>query len=361
MPSFGGYGKALGLYLVAALAPLIGGEFLAFIYTEYFLWFFIGGIVIMVLAMLGIQSYGVTSSRGIRKIAADMQFPDGTQDFMPILYKEPIKDLGSNAEKIAVNSSMLQNYAQPLPEGRPADPPSDPKAQTTVELEVRRHRYAITDLEGNDWLVMLDHPLPQIVPTMDDTPMGTLIATISTQKGTFLPLRYIDEPLAESEIDYPGFFDRHILRREAKTHREVREIYGISTAAKVKAYKDALIKDFQISNSRAPSPAEEQELTKKLTAMGYSVVPPSYKEIKSMYDDWVDYRYNEAKTELEQEKAHSKDYQEMLDDHLPITLETAPSQINEGTTDWATFAKYILIAGIVAVVALVVTKLLKLW
>jgi hypothetical protein len=361
MPSFGGYGKAMGLYLVAALAPLLGGEFLAFIYIQYFLYFFIGGIVAMLIFMFGILTYSVTSAREIRKLAADMQFPDGTQDFVPILYKEPIKDLGVRAETFSLSSSLLQQYTQFLP-AKPADAPANTTSSpVTMQLEVKRHRYALTDLDGNDWLVMLDHPLPQIIPTIDDTPLGFMISSVSTQKGTFLPLRYIDEPLSTSDIKVPGFFARHILRREAKEHKEVREIYGISTAAKVKAYKDALIKDFEDKQKRLPSAAEGLELTQKLTAMGYAIIPPSSTEIKSMYDDWVNYRYNELKTELDQEKDHSKNYQQLLDDHLPITLETAPSAIDQGETPWARIVKYLAIAGIIISIALIATKTLGFW
>lgn len=330
MPSFGGYGKAMGLYLVAALVPLLGGEFLAFIYIQYFLYFFIGGIVAMLILMQSILAYSATSSREVRKLASDMQFPDGTQEFVPILYKKAIIDLGKT----------------PV-EGKP---------------DQFRYRYALTDLEGNDWLPMFDHPLSQILPSMDDTPLGALIATVSTQKGTFLPLRYIEEPLPTSECYFPGFLARNILRREPRTTKQVREIYGIMTAAKVKQYKDELLKKFAESQQgKQPTSPEDQELNKKLVELGYSVLPPTAQEVHSMYESWVDYRYKETKTELEQEQSHSKNYQDMLDDHLPITLETAPSKINEGTTDWTGIVKYLVIAGIIIGVALIVTKSLGLW
>lgn len=329
MPSFGGYGKAMGLHLVAVLAPLLGGEFLAFIYIQYFLYFFIGGIVAVLICMMGILTYSVTSGREVRKLAADMQFPDGTQDFIPILYRKGIVDLGRT----------------PV-EGKP---------------DQFRYRYALIDLEDNDWLPMFDHPLTQIIPSLDDTPLGALIATVSTQKGTFLPLRYIEEPLPTSECYFPGFLARHILRREPRTTKQVREIYGIMTAAKVKQYKDKLVKEFAEAKGREPTTAEDQEINKKLVELGYMILPPSAQEVRSMYESWVDYRYNETKVELEQEKSHSKNYQDMLDDHLPITLETAPSKINEGQLDWVGIVKWIAVAGIIIGLALIVTKALGVW
>jgi|GEM_PF-6903905 len=352
MPSFGGYGKAMGLYLVAALAPLLGGEFLAFIYIQYFLYFFIGGIVAMLIFMFGILTYSVTSAREIRKLAADMQFPDGTQDFVPILYKEPIKDLGVRAETLSLSSSLLQQYTQFLP-AKDADaaaaPPSSP---VTMQLEVKRHRYAITDLEENDWLVMLDHPLPQIIPTIDDTPFGFMISSVSTQKGTFLPLRYIEEPLSPFEIEQPGFFQRHILRREAKEHKEVREIYGISTAAKVKAYKDALIKDFEDTQKRLPTAAEALALTQKLTAMGYAIVPPSFSEIRSMYDDWVDYRITGMQNELGQTKEVIAKQNILLLLKGGTEMTYVPPSPKQEPTNWRTLL--IILGGVGAVAAIIV-------
>jgi hypothetical protein len=360
MPSFGGYGKALGLYLVAALVPLLGGEFLAFIYIQYFLWFFIGGIVAMLMAMAGILTYSVTSAREIRKIAADMQFPDGTQDFVPILYKEQVKDLGVRAEVLSLTSSLLQQYTKLLPvtedsAAAPSNPPQGIKTESkTMQLEVIRHRYAVTDLNGNDWLIMLDHPLPQLVPSMDDTPLGALISTVSTQKGTFLPLRYVDEPLSPYDITQPNFLERHILRQEAKTHREVREIYGISTAAKVKAYKDALIKDFKDKQKRLPTLAEEQEIAQKLTAMGYAIIPPSSEEIKSMYDDWVDYRIAGLTNELGQAKDVIAKQNLLLLMKGGTEMTYVPPQPKAEPTDWATVLKVLLIVGAAAGVGFLV-------
>jgi hypothetical protein len=208
---------------------------------------------------------------------------------------------------------------------------------------------------------MFDHPLSEITPMMEDTPFGFFIANLPTRKGTFFPLQYIGRPLHDSDIDWPNFFERYLLRRKPKTEIEIRQMYGVMTVAKVQAAKKRLITNWIANQKRAPTKAEDTELNKKLIALGMMIPTPSAEDVAGMYSADKDYTYKELRTENVQEKAHSDRIQEIADDITAIKMEESPSSINEEGLPWGQIVKYIAVVAIVIGMAVIITKVLGLW
>ncbi|MEM3484841.1 MAG: hypothetical protein QXI12_04395 [Candidatus Methanomethyliaceae archaeon] len=253
----GGYGKPMVFLMGVTVVPIYGGLILALMYPQYFFTYLSVGIICMVLGIFLYFTWSQVRYRRYQCIGLTLQYADGSDDYFNVIYRDMPVDLGKSQDG--------------------------------------KFQYSIKDIEGNAWLLMLDHPLEEVIPRFEEMPIGATISPILTRFVTGVMLN-------EAEL-YQGqkisLLDRIMRRKPEDLKVSVRTVYCYGTPVKVKQTKTP------------------------------EMAMPTKSAAKALYEKWFDYTFIDLKTELEQCRSDRENLIKIAQDESAIKLKIGHIQIEE--------------------------------
>ncbi|MEM4451359.1 MAG: hypothetical protein QXF74_05145 [Nitrososphaerota archaeon] len=273
----GGYGKPTAFLTAVTMGPLYGAIFLSLMYPQYFFTIMATGIVGMVLGLFIYFMWSQVRYRRYQCIGLTLQYADGSDDYFNVIYRDMPIDLGKTQDG--------------------------------------KFQYSIKDIEGNVWLLMLDHPLEEVIPRFEEMPIGATISPILTRFMTGVLLN--EAELCQGQKI--SLLDRIMRRKPEDLKVSVRTVYCYGTPVKVKQTKTP------------------------------EMAMPTRAAAKALYEKWFDYTFIDLKTELEQCKRDRENLIKLAEDESVIKLKIGHVQIEEEEYKLSWKWIFILVVGIIAV------------
>lgn len=275
--------KPMLAFAVASIGPIYLGFILSFIITEYATLLILGGLVCAAISLLALMLWSSICYQGWAVIGLTLQHADGLDEYCNIIYKNAPRDLGKDGAY---------------------------------------YRYNIAAVDGVEWIIMLDHPLEEILPRFERVPIGMFMPTVATRFVTGVLLEDTEVMLHKDDIK-PSLLQR-FSKQQLPNSRLVRSVYVYGTPAAVKRLKSA--------NGAMPQ-----------------LAVPDNKSVKALYGAWFDTTYADMKARLNSVEEDLRSTMAMLDNRLPITLRVRNAVVEEenakGALKWIVLA-IALAAGI---------------
>ncbi|MEM4204173.1 MAG: hypothetical protein QXZ28_05345 [Candidatus Methanomethylicaceae archaeon] len=272
----GGYGKPMAFLMGVTVVPIYGGLILALMHPQYFFTYLSVGIICMVVGLFLYFTWSQIRYRRYQCIGLTLQYADGSDDYFNVVYQDVPVDLGKS--------------------------------------EDGKHQYIVKSVDGDEWLLLLDHSLEEIIPRFEEMPIGATVSPILTRFITGALLTETELSLGKKV----GLLNK-ILRRTQEIKKKVRTVYCYATPVKVK--QSALS----------------------------SIAMPLQKAARALYDKWFDYTLVDLKAELDQCKSDREKLIAMVEDESAIKLKIGHVKIEEEGAKISWKWVIAIVAGTIAV------------